>query len=561
MVQPNIPTAVLRFENLGDPASDWQGRALSEALRQRLGAENLPRAASAAPGISTERLAAIDSGAARIITGTFVTVGDTVDVIAFAENPMTQQVTGPVRAKGLLAAVVQTLASQLGATGAAGFNIASPALREYSAATDTAGAAALAHYERAVAADPGFGPASLGLVRTAMGQNDPARARSALQDAALHAASFTRRDQANLQLLQATLVGDGRGRIEALRALVGLGNAGAELLRTLGDAEMSVRESAQAESHYRQAAALAPGDPNLQNVLAYAALYAGDEAGARAAAGEYRRLRPQDANSFDTQGDVELTFGHLPEAEKVYLASPDLSFQNYSPTWKAARARLLSGDFAGATLLFENHRAALQKAGSPLSGYRAAEWQALTGHRSEAAAAMAGLAAKAILPELRSAEFAQAAIWAAISGDRAHASAWSAAALSPVQATTFLPAALARFLADAPASADVWKRRSETNINGGNPTEARRLAVGFALLLSGSFPEALPVWKQIYDAAPAADPLSASLYGWALLETGHKTEAARLLRPNPLPSANVAPSFEALYLPALLEWRKSSLRQ
>ena len=539
---------------------------MSEALRRQFEAETMPRAGSPAPGISSERLAALEAGAGRLISGTYVTSGNTLSVTAVSEDPVTQQITGPVHATGDLAAVVQALGRQFHApvSKAALLQtnlITSTALREYSLALDTAGPAALAHYEQAIAANPNFGPAYLDLVRAASSQGDAARAQSTITLAQTHIAAFAPRDRAYLRLENATFQRDGKARVEALKSIAALNEQNPDLPRTLADAEMAIREPAQAAAYYRQAIAQPGSDPNLQNLLAYAALYAGDEAGARAAAAEYRRLRPEDPNVYDTQGDVELAFGHLAQAEKVYQASPDQRFQNCLPTWKAARAHLYSGDVAGASALFEKHRVALEKTSSALAAFRAAQWLALTGHRDQAADAMRKLAASMAQPEFRSAGYAQAAIWAAISLDRTHAANWAAAALQPPVQATVLFAGLARFLADPPAPAEVWKTRAEHQINGGNAPEVRRLALGFALLLSHDFTAALPLWKQIYEAGPATDTLSNFLYGWALLETGNKTEAARLLRLNPLPDANVAPSFEALYIPALLEWRKSSLRQ
>ena len=522
----------------------------------------MPRAGSPAPGSSSERLAALEAGAGQLISGTYVMAGNTLSVTAVAEDPVTQKITGPIHAAGDITAVVQALGKQFHAQASkAAFLVTSPALREYSAALDTSGPAAVAHYEQAIAADPNFGPAYLDLFRAASSLGDAARAERTMTQAQTHAAAFAPRDRAYLQLENATLQKNGRARVEALKNVAALDGQNPDLLHTLADAEMAVREPAQAAGHYRQAIALPGSDPNLQNLLAYAALYAGDEAGARAAAAEYRRLRPEDPNVYDTQGDVELAFGHLAEAEKVYQASPDQRFQNCLPSWKAARARLYSGDVAGASALFDKHRAALEKSSSALAAFRSAQWLALTGHREQAADAMQKLGAGMAQPEFRSAAYAQAAIWAAISLDHARAASWSAAALQPPVQSTVLFAGLARFLSDPPAPAEVWNTRAEHQINGSNAAEVRRLALGLALLLSRDFAAALPVWKQIYEAGPATDKLSNCLYGWALLEKGSKAEAARVLRLNPLPDANVAPSLEALYIPALLEWRKSSLRQ
>jgi len=546
-------TAVLRFENLGSADADWQGRALSEVLKRSFGADRMPRSASAAPGISTERLAAISAGATQLITGYYTAANGTLEVAAFAEDPATQKISGPVRASGSLSDVAAVLAREFHVSShretQSGLNASSPALREYALASDTAGPAAIPHYELAVAADPGFGPAYLGLIRSAIAQNNTARAQQALAAASGHLASFSKEDRAYLQLESATLTHDNQARIEALSAINSLGLPEAEALQALGDAEMAARKPAEAAKHYSQAIALAPADANLRNLLTYASLYAGDEAGARAAAREYSRLRPQDPNTFDTAGDVELAYGHFAEAEKIYLSTPDAAFQNYLPGWKAARARLMAGDLTGATTLFEKHHAALRKAGNPLADYRAAEWLSLTAHRAEAANAMAAFAQATAQPERRSAAYAQAAIWAVLDHNDARAIPWSNAALKPAQASTFVFAAIARFLAQPKASAAEWRNRAEASFPGANAAEVRRLAFGLALLQSRDFPGALPVWKQIYESTSVNEAAPAYLYGWALRETGHASEAAPLLRLRPIPASGFAPSFEALYLP------------
>ena len=517
-------TAVLRFENLGAADADWQGRALSELLKRRFAADRMPRSATPAPGISTERLADINAGANRLITGYYTASNGLLDVTAFAEDALTQKLSDPLHVTASLRSVTDAIAQHFGGAAGSAPNADSPAIREYALASDTAGAAATPHYELAIQADPNFAPAYLGLA-----QSDPARAKQTVAAAMLHAASFGKEDRAYLQLESAALARDNRGRVDALAAVAELNGNDPGALRALGDAEMATRKPADAAQHYRRAIALAPNDPNLRNLLAYAALYAGDEAGARAAAAEYRRLAPQDPNTLDTAGDVELAFGHFAEAEKDYAATP----------WKAARARLMAGG---------------TQAKGVASGYRAAEWLYLTGHKAEGTAAMAAFAEQVNQPVLRSAAYAQSALWAARAHDDAHATQWSNFALQPVQRSTALIAALARFLAQPAASAD-------TMFGGSSAVEVRRLAVGLRLLQSRKFAEAVPVWKEIYENTNATEAAPAYLYAWALLETGHKTEAAQLLKLNPIPSESVAPTLEAFYYPELFEWRKASLRQ
>ncbi len=555
-------TAVLRFENLsGSAIEDWQGRALSELLQRRFGSNRVPHSFSPSPGISTERLAAIGAGATRIITGYFTSNGASLIVTAFAEDIGTQKLAGPIRATGSLSAVAASLANQLEGVRPATLNPDSPALPEYSKALDTTGQKALQHYDLAVQADPDFGPAYLGALQTAA-TVDTARVQPLLTLAAAHSAKFSPEDRAYLQLESATLARDAQGRVQALASLAATNPQDTDALRTLADAEMSSHKAADAARHYRQLTATAPTDPNLQNLLAYSALFAGDEPVARAAALEYQHLRPRDPNAFDTQGDVEFAFGHFVEAGKFYLASPDQNFQDFSPSWKAAQARFFAGDVSGANAIFEKHRALLASASAPAASYRAAHWNYLTGHAQQATSAMAELGrAQTDQPQWRAMAFTQAAIWALIAGDPAHAAQWSDLALHPAQQATFAQAALARFLAQPSADAATWQRRAESSFHGPDAAALSRLALGYALIMTKDFPAAAPVWKNIYDATNVNDMSTAYFYGWTLLETGHPTEAAPLLKLYPIPPPGIAPTFDALYITRLAEWRKSSLRQ
>ncbi len=562
VVEVPTVTAVLRFENLSSSATeDWQGRALSELLQRRFGSNRVPHSFSPSPGISAERLAAIGAGATRIITGYFTSSGASLTVTAFAEDIGTQKLAGPIRATGSLSAIAASLAKQLNGLRPVTLNPDSPAIPEYSKALDTTGQKALQHYDLAVQADPEFGPAYLGALQAAAA-TDAARVQPLLTLASAHSSKFSPEDRAYLQLESATLARDAQGRVQALAALAATNPQNIDAVKTLADAEMSSHKAADAARHYRQLTVSTPTDPNLQNLLAYSAVFAGDEPVARTAALDYRHLRPQDPNAFDTQGDIEFAFGHFAEAEKFYLASPDQGFQDFSPSWKAGQARLLAGDIAGANTVFEKHRALLASASAPAAVYRAALWKYLTGHAQQATTAMAEFgAAQTGQPQWRSAALTQAAIWALVAGDTAHAAQWSDLALHPPQQSTFAQAALARFLAQPSADAATWQRRAESSFHGPDSAALSRLARAYALIMIKDFRAAAPVWKNIYDSTNVNDMSTAYLYGWTLLETGHPTEAAPLLKLYPIPPPAIVPNFDALYITRLAEWRKSSLRQ
>ncbi len=539
--------AVLRFENLGDPDSDWIGRALSELLKRRFRADDMPRARAVAPGISSERLLAIHSGANRLITGYYTNLNGALRVTVGTEDTATGKQSDPVTVNGSLGSVVAEVAKRFGAPeDSSSLNATSPALRDYANASDTSGSAAAVSYEVAIEKDPKFGPAYLGLLRT-----DPRDAEQTMAKASAQAATFSKEDRAYLRLEGANFHRDPKERAAALSELAALDGNSVQALRTLADLEMSARNPAEAAKHYREAIAITPNDANLRNLLTYAALYTGNESEARTAAADYKRLAPNDPNTLDTQGDVELAFGHFAEAERDYAATP----------WKAANARLQSGDLAGASAIMARHIEDLRKGANPTAGYREAEMLYLTGRQSDGITAMARFADSATQPELKSVAYTQATIWAVIAHSNAQAARLGDQALRLKGQNTFLIAAVARFLAQPPASTAEWQQRASTTFGGNGAATVRHLAVGLALLLAGRFTDAVPDLEQVYRLTPASDSTPMYLYGWALLETGRKAEAAQLLRLNPIPNAGIAPSFEALYTPHVTEWRKASLRQ
>jgi hypothetical protein len=64
---------------------------------------------------------------------------------------------------------------------------------------------------------------------------------------------------------------------------------------------------------------------------------------------------------------------------------------------------------------------------------------------------------------------------------------------------------LARFCSQPSASAQQWRERAETMMQGNGAGNLRLLALGYALVLDGKSAEAIPVWEQIVDKSSATD--------------------------------------------------------
>lgn len=553
-------TAVLRFENLsGDSGADWKGRALSELLKIRFGAEQTPRAASSAPGISTERSAAVASGATRIITGYYTVQKGSMRVTAVAEDVQSGKIGQSLRAEGDVFRSATVLGDRFGAPVAPLPTSNIHAIQEYAVASDASAKGAEEHFTQAIAADPNFGPAYLGLVRTAAALGDLAAVDRTLAAASARGQSISAQDRAYLMLEASRR--DPAGRVDALRAVSNLNPHNVDSLRALADAEFAAHKPRDAAEHYGQAVALAPADAELRNLLAYAKMFSGDASGALATIAEYRRLNPQDPNALDSEGDIHFYFGQLAEAQKAYVASANLNpaFQDGLDLWKAARVGFMAEGTAVKSALFDRYIGTLRTLGSPWIGYRTAEWQYLNGNRSLAIKTMMEAADSASQPAVKSACYAQAALWAVISRDFPHGIAWSEKALHPTLPATVIPAALARFLAQPAATPAEWEARANRSFSGAGGADVRRLALGYALLMAGNFREAVPVWKQVYEASSPNDFGPRYLYAWALLKSGDSAAAGPLLQGNPIPALGITPSFEALYFPALLEWRKGKV--
>ena len=156
--------------------------------------------------------------------------------------------------------------------------------------------------------------------------------------------------------------------------------------QTLAQLALSRHDYKQSEDAYQHALQIQPENATLLNELAYAAGYAGDLNAGFAALRRYRQLRPNDPNEIDSEGDLNLLAGHLREAEELYLQA-NKKDPNFLPggaggdLFKAAMARAMTGDIAGADGLdkkFTDARAAAHDANAP---FQPLEWLWLTGRR------------------------------------------------------------------------------------------------------------------------------------------------------------------------------------
>ncbi len=561
--------AVLRFENLSpDSSFDWDGRALSELLGQELGAVSFAAIERAqrpfaphpvsAPGVSAEQSPARLLGATELVTGYYIATGNgQLAVTAVEEDAATHRVLRTVQASGDVFAVANEVAKAFTAQPKPATTRNATALRLYALGLESQGAAAGSDFEQAAAADPNFGDAYLAWSRAAAGSGDRASLDRALTMGLARGDALPALDRASLSFDAATLRQDLPGRIAALRTIVSLSPDNPGELKALADFEMTAHQLAPAIQHYERAAALAPGNPELLNLLAYAKMFAGDEAGALADIRRYQTNRPQDANAFDSEGDIYFYFSRFADAERLYSKAfaMDAAFDAGLDAWKMARARLMTGDVTGATDLFHKFVETRQKAKDPSMPFREAEWLYLTGHREEGISRMTAAAQGTENRDVRALCLTQAAIWNLTAGQKPAADKLAVTVLQMGNTPSVVDAAVVHFAQQPPVSAEEWRTRASKQINGNGAERVRQLSVAYALLLSHQSSDAAAAWKAIYESESPTDQTPAFLYARALVDAGQTAQAQALLKGNPIPGAVPAASFETLYFPALFAWR------
>jgi len=573
--------AILRLENLsGDPSLGWVGRALSEIVSGDLSGAGKPRVISSAnmhafdrvlgvrpvsaPGISAESTQAIVAGATQIGYGEYTVRNGRLEVRMTIEDvgalKTTKVLTASVPAGDVLGAGA-ALARQI-SDKAIPYGTRNPAaLEAYIRALESNDATVMdVGLGVAIAADPDFVPPYRLLAQVKGQRQDRAGAVATLDRALARGNAIPELDRARLELESAELSGNGEARQAALTRLTKLDSGDAATWSALGASLMIRHDYKQAQQAYQKGSELAPQDVGVLNTLGYAAGQAGDLDAAMTALRRYATLRPNEPNPLDSMGDVNLSAGRLADAENFYLQSlkKDPKFQNNNGLLKAALARLLSGDVAGANNLAEQYLAARAEAKDTIVDYRRAQWSWISGRRKAAAQQMGAFALAAEsgpLREIASRAYAELALWSVMSGDRDGAARLAQKALSIAGPGSAGNAMVARFLAQPPAGSSEWAVRAEQQFPGPAQNAIKNFSLAYALLINQQFQPAMLLFKQMWEAgSPTADEGLPVMLAWCYLETGRVKEAVPLLRPTPIPS-NGLTTYTTFYIPRLLYLR------
>jgi tetratricopeptide (TPR) repeat protein len=570
--------AILRFENLGAAqATDWMGRAFSEIITAELGGApglypipavrvHAMEAAmgsrpAAVPGISAERTAALSAGATRIVFGQYSIRGGMLEARMTVEDEITGQMTvlPAVSAPPQdVVAAASSLARQI-SDGAKPYATSNPLVVEtHVKAFEMLSSPDMAdQLEKAIAADPDFGPSYRQLAQVKLQQKDVAGAEDVLARGLARGSAIPPAERALMQLEHAGLLRDPQQRLQALTGLAAAAPHDPEVWQDLAAAEVAAHRYSEAAAAYRKATAILPEDGNLWNQLGYAAAYAGDAAGAVDAIEHYRRLAPDSPNPLDSLGDVHLIAGQLSQAQDFYTQAATRSPEFYTGLdfLKAAMAHLMTGDVSGADALAGKYFDARAAAKDPVIEYRKAQWAWISGRRTAALQRMEQLA-RSSEGALAAHAYAELSIWTLMLGNREGAASLASKAAA-IEARAASPqVTLAQFFSQPPAPAAEWEARARKLAPNPAMGAVGTVALTDALLLSKEFPAALPLLKAMYDNGNAAvDEGLPVLLAWACVETGQFSEAANLLRSNP-PLSNAGLNWSTpLYFPRIFYLR------
>jgi len=555
------------------------GRAFSEVISTELaGAPNLSIVSPAriratgrtlgarpvsAPGVSSESSGALVSGANRIGYGTYWFWNGRLEARLDLEDTgqmkdgRTLSASAP---EGDLLGAATALARQISGSAARYATSNEKAVMDYAAAIEAPDAAAIeADASGSIAADPDFTPPYLVLAQLKLAQ-DRAGAM-ALLNSALARPDLQPAERARVEIAAARLREDVAGVQHGLAALAPLEPADAENWKTLGETAFARRDYRQAMTAWQRALALEPEDVNGLNQLAYAAVYAGNFGAGADALRRYAALRPQDPNAQDSLGDINLIAGRLKEAEAAYLQAvkKNPNFYGGADWFKAAMARLMTGDVAGADGLAAQFARARSAAGDPAAPFFDAEWRWISGRREEGYSALQQFAQKAengAGREAASRAYSQLAIWSLILGRPPVAEQMATKAVSLAVPASAAEALIARFLAQPPATAAEWQARAARLAPNPAQQNIRDTVLAYALLLSREFAPAAEVLQRLYNSAESSNNEGLPvLLARAYLETGRQSDAAPLLEFNPVPPITGPGVFTALYFPRLFELR------
>ena len=545
--------AILPVENLsGDAALDRVAGAVQQVLTAQIAGDANVHA------IPVGSLAnAYTARAGRVVHGYLTARGGALRLAMTVEDLTTHKVVAAPEASGEIPrqlVVIDTVARRL-APGARPFSTNDfHALHFYTEGTQNSDIALL---EKAIAADPNFGLAYVAVASLLVNQGHRQPAQDVLRRGLERGAEMAPSERAQLKFADATMKQDPGARAAAAAELAGTLPSDAAAAASAGQIAMLARQYRSAVEWYGRALKLEPQNAELWNQLGYAEAYNRNLEGASSALLEYGRRTPGNPNGFDSLGEVHYLLGDFAGAEKYFLEAARMNpkFLDGAPVWKAAHARLMTGDIAGADKIANSYFELLAKQNDPLVEYRRVYWDYEAGRHSRALEGTPSGPAAAFL-------HIQRAIWLLEADDSAKAreEVKRAIAGSPNQQARSL-ALIGAFLTQPPASAAEWKSRADKAFPGGGEDPLPRLATAYALVLGRHFGAAVPLLTQaVNTTSPLTNGALQFLLGWALVESGKAADAAPHLATYPVPQTGID-IFGVLAIPRIFRLQAAVLEQ
>ncbi len=519
--------AVLRFENLtGDPALDWVGRGASESLSRMLdGASggvvvgtpalarvnaSLGRRNMSAPGISSERTAALGASANHVITGYVERAGSGLRLVVADEDLASHLVTRLISVTGKTVLEALTAAARALAEKPRSAPTASEgALRAWVEGVEAGGPEQGAQFQRAIAADAGFGPAWVSLVRV-ITQTDRVAATGLVEKALRQ--KLQPLDRAALEVERTELTGNRKSRVHALRQYAALSPGDVILLRGVAEQESVTGDFAESAADWQKVAAILPGDLNALNQAGYNFAWAGNFEQAVKVLREFAQRAPADANALDSLGDVNYWFGRYAEAAANYSAAHvrNPKMLGGGDLYKAAWAQFRAKDTKAADELFQQFLKFREDPRDAVLPALHGDWLYRTGRQAEGVELLRKESSIAPEPAGKAILFSGLAILELAASDRA-AALRDLQSAGPVASPAILTA---RFAAMPTASAAEWESRARRLFAQPQLGPLRTAALGWALILDGKKDAAKTVWMKIVEDGPATDFFAREVVAW-----------------------------------------------
>jgi len=404
-------------------------------------------------------------------------------------------------------------------------------------------AAVLGALEKASQVDPRFSPAYLERAQILMSAGDRAAALPVIEAGRSNSPDAIA--GARLDAFASAIRGDRLGEERALETLSRLTPADPKTFGQLAQVQLAQRKFSEAVRNYETASLKNPDDTQVLNELGYARSYTGDLKGAKSALEEYQRLEsPENVNPLDSLGEVSFYLGDFKAAEKYFFDADRKNPQEFAGVdlLKAAQARLLSGDLAGADVLFQRY--AGRENGRGQAAFQKAQWEFLTGRRKAGMAELEKMTSS-LAGDGRSLALSQLSVWALQIGDRKAATQFSSqaseSAAAPAARTL---SALCRVISNSEAG-----------------RSGSRLADAYALVFAGKFGEAAPLLEELFRGTdPHNDGEIRTLLAWAYIKTGRVNDARALIGTYPISLSSGESVFASWIFPRYLFVRGAVLQ-